>query len=244
VKSRTTTHFLLRASCLLLAIVSCLAPKAIAQEGEQNRMPEAQVVIAPEFSSPTTLSGWNISMVYPKLVPRVTVQGRANRLAALAKWRIDKLEFEDRGLERAGQQVKKSTDVMSSVTFRTDATLVDYPNGLLAVEPFALALRDLGRVHVTYLIPGYFEYKGVKRYNDDNIAVDLTGNKGVYTYTLVIKNHQTNAFNLPVREAVTPEKTRIATAPTATKAIRWGIIVALAAGMGCIVYALVNRLIK
>jgi hypothetical protein len=239
-------------SVLLLGLV-CV-PASVAQEkapdkiekadSEAARMPDAQIVIAPELSSPTMLIGWNISMVYPKLVPRVTVQGRANRLAALAKWKISKLEFEDRGLERSGQ-IKKSTDAMSSVTFRTDAPLVDYQTGLLAIEPFAIAMRDLGRVNVMYMVPGAFEYKGVKRYNDDNISLDFAGDKGVYSYMLQIKNHQASAYNLPIREAVAPAKTRVATSePPATKVMRWGIIVALAAGMGCLVYAIASRLIK
>jgi hypothetical protein len=239
--------YLATAGFLLLPIL--LVHTGVAQEkpekgeGEVARMPDAQVVVAPEFASPTMLAGWNVSIVYPKLVPRVTVQGRANRLLALAKWKTDKMAFEDRGLERSGE-IKKTTDAMSSVTFRTDANLVDYPGGLLAIEPFALALRDLNRVNVTYIIPGYFKYQGVKRYNDSNIAVDFAGDKGIYTYTMQIKNHQANAYSLPLREAVEPAKTRVATTETSTKAMRWGIIVALAAGTGCLVYALVSRLIK
>jgi hypothetical protein len=242
-KYLTIRSLLLLLALLLLAHTGVAQEKAEKSEGEAPRMPDAQIVVAPEFASPTTLAGWNVSMVYPKLVPRVTVQGRANRLAALAKWKVDKLEFEDRGLERSGKIIK-SSDAMSSVTFRTDANLVDYPSGLLAIEPFALALRDLNRVNVTYIIPGYFKYQGVKRYNDSNIAVDFAGDKGIYTYTLQIKNHQANAYSLPLREAVEPAKTRVAKGETATKAIRWGIIVALAAGTGCLVYALVSRLIK
>jgi hypothetical protein len=242
-KYLTIRSLLLLLALLLLAHTGVAQEKAEKSEGEAPRMPDAQIVVAPEFASPTTLAGWNVSMVYPKLVPRVTVQGRANRLAALAKWKVDKLEFEDRGLERSGKIIK-SSDAMSSVTFRTDANLVDYPSGLLAIEPFALALRDLNRVNVTYIIPGYFKYQGVKRYNDSNIAVDFAGDKGIYTYTMQIKNHQANAYSLPLREAVEPAKTRVAKGETATKAIRWGIIVALAAGTGCLVYALVSRLIK
>ena len=246
-KVATSVYALSTVGCVsIMSIMSIMPAESQAQETETPRMPDAQVVIAPEFASPTSLSGWNVSIVYPKLVPHVTVQGRANRLAALAKWKIEKLEFEDRGLERSGK-IKKTTDAMSSVTFRTDATLVDYKTGLLSIEPFALALRDLNRVNVTYLVPGYFEYQGVKRYNDTHIALDFAGEKGVYTYMLQIKDHQANAFRLPERETVSPDKTRIAQASDvkpAEKAMRWGIIIALAAGTGCLVYALASRFIK
>jgi hypothetical protein len=204
-----------------------------------TQQPEAQIVVAPDMQG-----AWLVSMVYPKQVPRVTAEGRAKRLAGLARWKIGELTFEDRALE-ATQPVSgtKPGEKMSSVTFRTTAMLVDFRNGTLTMEPFASALRDLSRVNITYLVPGNFVYRGPRRYSDNNIRIVCGGEQSTYNCYMEIKNHQATRFPLPQFEPAVPEKTRRATVPATSNALKIGMVALAAMGTGLLVYAIVNRYI-
>lgn len=156
--------------------------------------PDVQIMALPH---PT--GQWSVTAVYPAPVTREKAEAHLRRLLAVTGWKGNSVAFENRSPESGEAQGGGALDggALSSMTFLTGAPLVDAQKGTLAVEPFARAYRDLSRIHVTYLLPGGFTFRGLRRYSDPNIEVAFSGGRNSYTYRLTIKNPETETFGLP-----------------------------------------------
>jgi len=233
----------------LLAILWASAAAPARAQISGKYVPDVQVVVVP-FPS----GQWAVSAVYPKRVPRAAAEGRVKRLLDLTGWKGAQFTFEDRALQRAGVNVHLEdgplppVPVMSSLTFLTAGKLVDIPDGTLSVEPFARAYRDLNRIHITYLVPGKFTFKGLRHFSDNNVDIALSEGQGAWTYVMNIKNHRLDALGLPRYETLKSEGA-VQSAQSGVDGLRsrvtlfgMGLVVLLAAGGGAVAYLWTSRL--
>ena len=216
----------------------------------QVSMPDVQIMVAPGLGS------WSVAAVYPKAVPHAETQARLKRLASVTGWKMEKLAFEDRRLDRSAMESQDpkiqreakavgAAPVMSSASFQTSANLVDPAQGTLALEPFLQAFRDVNRVNITYLIPGQFAYKGPKQFSDSRVDMSLFSQGGAYTYQVQLKDHKFETLNLPIKEVARQESYRSAENSSAPRRLLLGtgLVALLALGVAGVAYALTQRFI-
>jgi hypothetical protein len=214
----------------------------------QLSMPDVQIMVAPG------LGNWSVAAVYPKAVSRAETQTRLKRLATLTGWKLEKMEFEDKRLDRSAMDSKDpkikretksigSAPVMSSASFQTSANLVDPTQGTLALEPFLQAFRDVNRINITYLLPGQFAYKGPKQFSDPRVDMALFAQGGAYTYQVQLKDHTFETLNLPIKEVARQESYRAAENSSAPRRLLLGtgLVALLALGVAGVAYALTQR---
>lgn len=244
----TTTKIQNFAAAMLLAFFLSLPGRAGAQIAG-GRKPDVQVVVMPY---PT--GAWGVAMVYPGKVKRADAEKRSKELLAFGGWKGNSYEWEERGLERDPKLTKlpdaqgiEGVPVMSSLTLQTTGKVVDLGDGTMAVEPFVRAFRDLNRVHVTYLLPPTFKFRGLREFHDKNVDVQAQGEQGSWTYVVNIKNHQLSALNLPRYETVKPDARFEQASAAAEKARRLrrlvgtGAVVLLAVATGMFVWLWTRR---
>lgn len=231
----------------LLAVLTVLLLAGVGRA--QVSMPDVQILVAPG------LGNWSVAVVYPKQVTHAATEARLKRLGDLTGWKFEKPEYEDKRLDRdsvssADPEIRKQAKVvgpapvMSSVSFQTSANLVDYQQGTLALEPFLRAFRDLNKVNITYLIPGQFVYQGPRQFSDAKVEFGLSAQEGAYTYQALLKDHQFEQLNLPIKEVARQESYRAAentTAPGRKLLLGTGLVALLALGVAGIAYALAQR---
>jgi hypothetical protein len=182
----------------VIALTSGVAIDAVAQTSMDTSVPDAQIMVAPGMQT----EGWSVAVVYPKSVSHADSAKALKQLALITGWKFDAPKFEDK---RLNDLSGKPSGVMSSVSFHTTANLVDYRTGVLTLEPFLRAYRDLNRVNVTYIVPGTFVVRSLPSFSDKNIEIALSGQEGLFTYTANIKNHELGALNLPMQSAAVSE---------------------------------------
>lgn len=230
-------------------LLGAVALLALALPGRaQVSMPDVQIMVAPGLGS------WSVAAVYPKAVPHAETQARLKRLVAVTGWKMEKLTFEDRRLDRSAMESQDpkiqreakavgAAPVMSSASFQTSANLVDPTQGTLALEPFLQAFRDVNRVNITYLIPGQFAYKGPKQFSDSRVDMALFSQGGAYTYQVQLKDHKFEALNLPIKEVARQESYRSAANSSAPRRLLLGtgLVALLALGVAGVAYALTQR---
>jgi hypothetical protein len=170
--------------------------------------PDVQIVV---MQMPYTLGTWGVTMVYPKKVSRAEAEQRYKELLRLTGWKGTDFQWEERGFERAAnvegvpQETTKGLEpvpIMSSLTFQTTGNVVDVADGTMPIESLTRAFRDLNRVHVTFLLPATFTFRGVRHFQDNNLDLEVSGQQGTWTYVANIKNHRLEALNLPRYELV------------------------------------------
>ncbi|WP_309685012.1 hypothetical protein [Armatimonas sp.] len=231
----------------LLALAAALTLTGAARA--QMNMPDVQIMVAPG------LGNWTVAVVYPRQVPHAETEARLKRLSTITSWKFEKLEFEDKRLDRNAMDsrdpdVKKAVKnvgpapVMSSVSFQTSANLVDPAQGTLALEPFLRAFRDQNRVNVTYLISGPFTYRGPRQFTDNRVEISLSAQEGAFTYQTLLKDHKFEQLNLPTKEVAKQESYRAAentSAPGRRLLLGTGLVALLALGIAGIAYAVAQR---
>jgi hypothetical protein len=233
---------------LLLALLFWGVRDCRAQIPAADR-PDVQVVVMPY---PT--GTWGVSLVYPHKVPRAQADQQFKQLLALGGWKSSADEWEERGLERNSELMQspdakgiEAEPVMSSLTFQTTGNIVDVADGTMSLEPFARAFRDLKRIHVTYLLPATFKFRGVRDFHDENVDVAALGQQGAWTYVVNIKNHQLSALHLPRYEIVRSGAQFQQAKAAAEKAVRLrrmvgtGAVVLLALATGMFVWLWTRR---
>jgi hypothetical protein len=138
-----------------------------------KEMPDVQIMVM------AGSTGCRVATVYPQEVPHAQTEARLKRLA-LSGWQVEGLTYEDRRLERSGSTSKSPSvskaakdsapaPIMSSASFQLNAPVVDYAQGTLSLEPFLSAFRDVRRVNVTYLVPGQFNFRGLRQFTDNRV---------------------------------------------------------------------------
>lgn len=180
--------------CAAVALAQSPAPAAPAMSAT---VPDVQILVAPGPSP----SSWLVAAVYPREVPRTAVTNQLGQLVSVSGWSMGAPQFTDKSLDPTKPSGTENNPRMSSVSFQATGNLVDYRDGTLALEPFIRAYRDLNRLNVTFLVPGQFNFQGLRSYSDKNIALMLSGEQGAFTYVVNIKNHQLDVLNLPKRQA-------------------------------------------
>jgi len=215
-----------------------------------NEMPDVQimVMVAP--------AGGSVATVYPQEVPHAQTEARLKRLA-LSGWQVEGLTYEDRRLERNGSASKSPSvrkaakelppaPIMSSASFQLNTSVVDYAQGTLTLEPFLSAFRDVRRVNVTYLVPGQFNFRGLRQFSDNRVDISLVALEGSYTYQVVLKDHGFERLNLPLIEGPGQENARVAqntSAPPQRLLLGTGIVALAALGIAGIAYAVSHRVL-
>lgn len=211
--------------------------------------PDVQVVVLPHPSGQ-----WAVSLVYPKVVARTTMQAHLTRLLSVSGWSANNVVYETRGLQKNNGNFDKVAPgnrlnhenlvpggrdpAMSSVTFLSRSPVVGFKTGRLPVEPFARAFRDLNRVYVTFFVPPPFTFRGLRSHSDKNIRVALSMQNGAYTYVLTIRNHGPEPLNLPSTEVLpldAPVRGAAAERPR-WRLVATGLVVGLAAFAGLLAY--------
>jgi len=224
--------------------------KAQAQSAmmDTRQKPDVQVVVMPGPEGK-----WIVSSVYPRKVSRADADARYKRLISVSGWKGSDVAFENKTLDRTPSNFKNGfapLPVMSSLTFSTEATIVNWSTGVIEIEPFARAFRDLSRVHITYVVPGKFDFRGLREYSDKNVNVSLSGGDGAYTYIVTIKNHGADALGLPRYETLranSPTRTADAARPKAgmtaktRRVVGTGIVFLFAISAAALVYAVTQR---
>ena len=265
-----------RAACaaVLLAGATGLAGGAWAQETPAanaataanaqipaDTAPDVQVIVLPMPSGK-----WGVSAVYPKQISQDKAEGRLKALLQAGKWRPENVAFENGRMQRDSAKIALPPDmpaaekakfavkvpppsVMSSITFETMDNPVDFANGTMNLAPFARGFRDLNRVHVTYIVPPPFAFRGIRHFESRDLSLDMrSGGEGAYTYVMNIKNHQMGNITLPTTEPLSPARTN----PEAQNGAAWkqrrlvggGLVVCIALIAGGLVYLWANRLGK
>ena len=221
------------------------AKQAVGQIPGANK-PDVQVVLMP---LPT--GQWGVSSVYPKQISRKDADIRQARLIATSHWNADGVIFEDGRMNRDIRPEEFSKEnrpgtppppIMSSLSFSTNGKPVDFQNGTMVLEPFALAFRDLNRVHITYIVPKGFAFHGLRHYDGPQVAVDmLSGGEGAYTYVLNIRNHQMSALTLPKTDPLSPGA-QPGAVRRPNKLVGGGVVVFIALIAGGLVYLWAQKL--
>lgn len=184
-----------------------------------------------------------VSAVYSMRVPRSVADAHLKRLIDRTGWNVSDISFED------GQVTSMTTDkasglsdVMSSISFTTDAPLIDKEN-VVTLEPFLVAFRDRNRINLTFLGQKGVTPTGPRGYNDDNIRLQAPYAPGALTYMAEIKNHNFESLNLPRTDSpdVVSGDTRIASRTNWTMIFIMTGLGILAVGVGAITFALTRR---
>ncbi len=208
--------------------------------------PDVQIILMP---LPT--GQWGVSSVYPKQISKKEADARQARLLAASHWNAEGVAFEDGRMNREIKPEEFSKEnrpgtppppIMSSLSFMTSGKAVDFQNGTMVLEPFALAFRDLNRVHITYVMPKGFVFQGLRHYDGPDVAVDMmSGGEGAYTYVVNIRNHQLNALTLPKTDPLSPGAQGGAVRKP-NKLVGGGVVVLIALIAGGLVYLWAQKL--
>ncbi|MBC8104828.1 MAG: hypothetical protein H7Z41_19815 [Cytophagales bacterium] len=189
-------------------------------------VPDVQIVVSPDSTGQ-----WVVAAVYPIKVERKKAESRARQMLTLGKWKGNGLLFENKALERIeNPKGMAPPPVMSSVTLSTPANLVNYADGTVSLEPFIRAYRDLNRLHILFLVPGTFTYRGPRTFRDSDLEMNYASGGSALTYVVQVKNHALGPLRLPRLE---PAVATVAPSPAAGgetlgTASRFGIVIALA----------------
>ena len=226
--------------------------------------PDVQVVVLP---MPT--GKWGVSTVYSKQVSKGKAEARLKALLQAGGWRPESVVFENGQMKRENVTLELPPDmsaeekaeyqtklpppsVMSSLTFETVDNVVDFGNGTMNLAPFARAFRDLNRVHVTYIVPQTFVFRGVRHFENADVSLDMmSGGQGAYTYVMNIKNHQMEKVAIPVTQALAPvqndrrgDTRRSAALQQQKRMVGGGLVVVIALLAGIVVYLWAQKLSK
>lgn len=197
---------ILAALCVLAAPVAAQQPaQAPPPAAEANpmlaggSMPDVQAVVGPG------VDGWQVALVYPKRTDKAAVEADVAAVTRAMGKPAKGLKIETRRLEREDTREVGPAPTMTSATFETDAELVDYGAGRLAVEPFLIGLQARDRIAVVFLVPGKFSYTAARKVADNRVALDVVGGEGAYTFLANIRSRPLDGFVVPAADTPTPQ---------------------------------------
>ena len=151
--------------------------------------PEAQVICAPGLPG-----RWQVTVAIQKDEPKAALQARLKALTAALGGRVG---------AQSTQKLAIGPTTLSTLSFVTTAPLAD-ASGRLVLEPFIVALREFGRVQITYNVPDVFTYTGSPSFEKNGVKVTLTKQPGALNFLAEIANHQVDALPVPASLAAEP----------------------------------------
>ena len=171
---------------------------SVATPGESlpKGMPDVQVMVGPGAR------GYTVAFVFPKKVDAKQVRGLVDTFAKLSASSVSGLTIETSRLEHEpGAKVAKEP-LMTSATFESKCELVGRPAGAFYPEKLIVALQQFDRVQVTFLVEQAFVYSKARHFENENLALDVYGQQGAFTFVANIRKRPVADFSIPDRDAV------------------------------------------
>lgn len=206
------------AACMMAVPATCLAQM-------NGPMPDVMVLV---MSGVIPSETDDISFTYTKEVSKETAKADLMAVLNASGWKAKGAKIINKdGATSVGFQVKD---------------LVNWTNGLLPVEPFAVGFKRFNLMQVTYMLGGGFTSHTLRDYSNKYVDVRLeTPNASTYTYAIRIKDHSYDKLDLPTMDlpkAAQPNKTPEQQTQSGSK-IWMALVIALAAGV--IVFIAIGR---
>ena len=222
-KSTSLLFPILEKAGLLAAILLALLGLGA---GRLNAQDEVMVVVV------STGSGTErVSFSFPKQVPHNIVRDLIRRLDAEAGWRSSDVSITD---DRVGPK-PFSNRIMTSAEFTVRGAFIP-SSGTFHIQPFLRVFASYRKIGFVYLVPRWFEYRGPRQYENEQVRVQVTGSPGSYTLDVEVKDPSVRQFTLPARVETSPPAKK-AEADVGKLWIRTAFVLILAVAVGLLVYA-------
>jgi hypothetical protein len=144
------------------------------------------------------------------------------------------------------QGVNILTDKANNSTFAefTVSGAVNWKEGILQVEPFAIAFKRFNRIQIGYIIQGTFPFQSLRNYSDKYVNIQWQPGAGntAQNYAIIIKDHNFDRLNLPLKVSPTSQTAKSADGKRNQDSKASVLIVLLVAVLaGAVVFAIVSR---
>lgn len=210
---------------LLVAVIGFVFGHAAPSRSDTAALPEVIVLV---------LSGVGpfdqVAVNYDTVVSQRQTEEDIREIKRISGWPVRNLEIVTHKDSTPGSKP------VTSSRFEVPP-IANKAEGTLPLEPFISALRRFRSIQVIYLIPGEFNFHGLKDFENDYVKIKLRQREGAYTYQVQVKNPEFDNLNLPLKEERSAEmqKTNISVAA------RLMIVLMVAVVGGVLVYLIASR---
>ncbi|MGC8834503.1 MAG: hypothetical protein ACP5R4_10670 [Armatimonadota bacterium] len=194
--------------------------------GRLSAQDEVMVVVAS-----TGFGMERVSFSFPKQVPHNIVRDLIRRLDAEAGWRSSDIRITD---DRVGPK-PFANRIMTSAEFTVQGAFIP-SSGTFYIQPFLRIFASYRKIGFVYLVPRWFEYRGPRQYENEQVKVQVTGSPGSYTLEVEVKDPSVRQFTLPARTEPSAPAPK-ADAGVGKLWIRTAFVLILAVAVGLLVYA-------
>ena len=196
-----------------------LVPNAVYAANDAKFTPDVLVLVLGGMGSSEL-----VSISYNSVIPLPSAQADLDAAAAIGKWEVRDAKGETKS--SGGPKPVPTT----SISFSAHG-VIGYSKGTLPLEPFVVALKRFKRIEIDYLVPSTFEFHGLKDFENQYVAIDMSPSGNSYRYRIVVKNNGFTKLDLPLVQAEKPQP--------AEEGIPLWVRVVLAIGLAAIGAALV-----
>ena len=170
---------------LLLVLSVALSVNAQTPQNQLSTVPPDVIVLAMSGLEPQD----RFNITYNGLVDVAKAQADLKTLVEAAGWRAE--------------NVTMLTDKANNSTFIefTVTGAVNWKEGILQVEPFAIAFKRFKRIEIGYIIQGTFPFHSLRNYENKYVNIHWkpgTGNTA-QNYTIIIKDNNFDRLDLPLK---------------------------------------------
>jgi len=171
---------------------------SVATPGESlpKGIPDVQVMVGPGAR------GYTVAFVFPKKVDVKQVRGLVDTFSKLSASPVSGLTIETSRLEHEPGAKVQQEPLMTSATFESKCELVGRPAGAFYPEKLIVALQQFDRVQVTFLVEQAFVYSKARHFENENLALDVYGQQGAFTFVANIRKRPVTDFSIPDRDTV------------------------------------------
>lgn len=219
----------LRAAVTLLLLSTAVFATYAISNAQESQTPD--VVIWIDARTP----GANgISITYPSVVKRSKAENHLALLLQETGWTASNINITDTSLSESGE------NPMTSVEF-TVVQSVQYDKGILPIEPFVRAFRDMKTIVLVYMLPEGFRFGGYENFENEYVKIVLRRGTNTYEYTISVKKADFDSLGLPevgLKQATEPDAGASKVGTLATV-----LVLVLALLAAALVYMLTSRAI-
>jgi len=218
--------FLLIAASLILSTVS---PAKQANPAPSSQVPDVLVWI-----DATRQAGTWVSVTYPKVVQRAQAEDHLRRLLAETGWTASNVRISE------GSVTVQGENPMTSAEFMVPQQSLALESGVLPVEPFIEALRDLKNIELLYIVPQGFAFQGLADFENKYVKITLKRGSNSYRYAIIVKRSDFRELGLP-RPGIQAQPPADAEEKGGMNAALVGLVVALALATGALAYLITRK---
>jgi len=218
---------------LLLATVLAAAGLCSGTATAQLAKPPSAIVLVQPTGQDTMLV-----IAFSKTEPHSRARERVRELARRTGASITSLTVKDTNLEGSAPRPGEK-DVQTDV----EATLTNVSFALgdaFLLQPLVEVMKDTGRFDIMFVVPPQNGFAGLRRYEEKGFLLQLAQEGNPYTYKVLVERGLQDVPQLPLRQ---PAEAPRSQPPPRQEPRSWEVIVlvALAAGVGIGVFALMRK---